>query len=205
MSRYLPFVFVLFVALEVQAAAPVARLTAPETSCVAPCALFFDARGSTDADLSEKWEEYVDLSYVWDFGDPDSGTWLYGASQHSKNVDTGYVAGHVYEVPGTYDVVLSVSDGPQTSNATVRVTIRDPNAEWPGSQTVCISNDSNHGGCPSGARQVSNVSDFDAALRDSDMCNIDSDAVRCLFRRGDEFSANDDLSIRNGGPSMVGA
>ena len=31
--------------------APVARVTAPRTRCVAPCAVFFDARGSSDSSL----------------------------------------------------------------------------------------------------------------------------------------------------------
>jgi hypothetical protein len=49
------------------------------------------------------------------------------------------------------------------------------------------------------------VSDFDRALTDATMCNIDSDAVRCLFKRGDTFAFNSQVQFRDGGPSMVGA
>jgi PKD repeat protein len=207
MSDYRPFVFVLvlFFALEAQAAAPVAQFEAPRTSCVAPCAIFFDARATTDADIPQKWRQYVDLTYVWDFGDPGSGNWSHGASNHSRNIDTGYVAGHLYENPGTYLVRLTVSDGTQSSVATTTVSISDPDTHWSGTDTICISNDTNHTGCPAGARQVSNVTDFDAALNNPDMCNIASDSVRCLFKRGDTFAVDSNTNVRNPGPSVIGA
>jgi PKD repeat protein len=61
--------------------------------CVAPCAYHFDATATTSVQTSKPFH---DLSYEWIFG--DGGT------------DSRAIAGHVYEQPGTYQVVLVVTD-----------------------------------------------------------------------------------------------
>ena len=192
-----------------QAAAPQASVTAPRTSCAAPCAIFFDARGSSDADLSRD-AEFADLIYSWDFGDPDSGDWEQGAragtgTPHSRNVDTGFVAGHVYENPGTYTATLTVSDGTSSDTDSIVVQIQDPNTVWPGSNTVCISSSgmpsAGAGGCPSGAATVQ-TSDYDQAMF-SNNCN--SAARRCLFKRGDQFTGSTTVTMTSSGPTLIGA
>ncbi len=63
----------LLAAVPASAAAPDAEVSAARSSCVAPCAIFFDARATTDADFgSSDWRNFVDLQYTWDFGDPES-------------------------------------------------------------------------------------------------------------------------------------
>jgi len=191
------------------ASAPVVRITAPRSSCVAPCAIFFDARTTTDADLTD-WEEFVDLTYSWNFDDPGSGSWTQGARSTtaaplSRNVDTGPVAGHVYENPGTYRATLEVSDGTNVSTGTFDVTISSPDTAWFGQNTICIANGSTpvagSNGCPSGAA-VMETDDFDLAMRTH---NCDAAARRCLFRRGDVFEAQSEVSMTTAGPTLIGA
>jgi len=191
------------------AAPPVASVTSPRTSCVAPCAIFFDGRGTTDSDLGDHADELVDLLYSWDFGDPGSGFWQNGARAgtslpHSKNTDTGFVGGHVYESPGSYTATLTVTDGQSTSTDSIVVNIQDPNTAWPGTNTICIGNSTpsaGSGGCPSGAA-VMQSSDFDAAISQN---GCDDSARRCLFRRGDTFAANQDGRMTTSGPTLIGA
>ena len=190
------------------AAPPVASITSPRTSCVAPCAIFFDARGSSDSDLSSD-AEFSDLIYSWNFGDPDSGNWEEGAragtgTPHSRNRDTGFVAGHVYENPGTYTATLTVSDGNSIDTDSIVISIQDPNSVWSGSNTICIGNSTpsaGSGGCPSGAA-VMQSNDFDAAISQN---SCDDSARRCLFRRGDTFAANQDGRMTTSGPTLIGA
>jgi hypothetical protein len=192
-----------------------AVMTPSRTACVAPCAVFFDARDTTNSDWStqlnykgDRWREFVDLQYTWDFDDPTSGNWDNGASNHSRNVDTGPVAGHLYESAGTYNARVVVSDGTNSASVTsadIVVTAEDSHAGWAGANTHCVGNVlpvAGAGGCPAGA-SVHQSADFDTALATD--CNIDSDAVRCLFNRGDTFTVSTGTNISNTGPSMVGA
>jgi len=68
---------------------PVASFTADPTSGEAPLLVFLDATESSDPDGAV-------VSYNWDFGD---GT-----------ADSGEIATHEYEFPGTYTVSLTVTD-----------------------------------------------------------------------------------------------
>ena len=81
-------------------AAITADISPARTSGVAPLAVFFDATGTIDTDGSTN--DFHDLTYSWDFDDPDAGTWSF--SGLSKNVAFGPVAGHVFETAGTYGV-----------------------------------------------------------------------------------------------------
>jgi hypothetical protein len=201
---------VLGIATAARAAAPVARATVTRTSCVAPCAVFFDARTTTDADLPEAFRAFTELTYSWNFGDPGSGVWQQGAragtaDPHPRNVDTGPIAGHVYEAPGAFTAQLTVSDGTSTSSSSLTITVTDPAAAWPGTQTICIGGSvtpvAGQGGCPSGAAVTRNA-DFDAAVAAMGCNRL---AVRCLFRRGDVFTASASTGVTSPGPTLIGA
>jgi hypothetical protein len=208
--RWIALLAVVGVSTAIEAATPVARIVPSRTTCTAPCAVYFDGRTSSDADLLDRADNLLDLTYVWDFGDPGSGTWAQGAragtaSPHPRNADTGFVAGHVYENAGTYTARLTVFDGTSSASATTQITVADGNATWPGTQTVCIANGAlpvaGQGGCPSGAA-VANSGDFDAVLV-ANQCH--SASRRCLFRRGDSFTASQRVSLTSGGPNLIGA
>jgi len=115
------------------------------------------------------------------------------------------VAGHVYENAGAYTARLTVVDGASSSSVTTQITVTDGNATWPGTQTICIANGATpvagQDGCPIGARVV-NSADFDATVVANQCHNA---ARRCLFRRGDQFTASQRVSLTSAGPSLVGA
>ncbi len=192
------------------AAVPVARASVSRASCAAPCAVFFDARATTDADLTQAFSAFTDLAYSWNFGDPASGVWQQGAragtpDPHPRNVDTGPVAGHVYEQPGTYIAQVTVSDGTSSSSASLSITVTDPATVWPGTQTICIGGSvtpvAGQDGCPAGAAVTRNA-DFDAV---ASAMGCDRLARRCLFRRGDVFTASATTAMTTAGPASIGA
>ena len=196
-------------------AAPTARFTARPiqgATCVAPCAVHFDAIGkgylstvqyvteeTTDAAYSRPFHQ---LLFVWDFDDPSSGTW--STTGRSRNSATGAIAGHTYYSPGTYTVTLTVTNPVgETASITHDVTVSNPDAVFSGT-TYCVANGvtptPGANGCPSGATGI-NTSDLDVALNGNTNCNTDSAKVRCLFRGGDTFTANQSWTITDTGDS----
>jgi len=83
--------------------APTANAGGPYTGVVG-IAVTFNGTGSSDPDGDV-------LSYSWDFGDASSGT--------------GSTTSHAYAAPGSYTVVLTVSDGTLSDTDTTTVTIVD--------------------------------------------------------------------------------
>jgi len=184
---------------------PMEPVATASKNCVAPCTVFFDGRETDWPDHSEA-DRLFALDYTWNFGDPESGHWRFGArgettEPHSRNVDSGFVAAHTYENPGTYDVVLVVCDGSVCEAATpLVVEIGDPEATW-GSDTVCFSTTTDHTDCPIGATQISNVDDFDDVFYE-EAC--DDGTIRCLFHSGHTFYADDDVSLGGTGEKYIG-
>ena len=169
------------------------------TTCVAPCAVHFDAIGNgsnltTDASFPRAFHS---LLFLWEFGDPGSGTWA--VSGKSKDRAIGAIAGHLYQNPGTYLVRLTVTNAyGETDIAEQQVVVADPDAHF-ASTTWCFANSGTPGGagfesCPTRtpSRHVvigANVSTgFDLALG-SGYCNAGQAKNRCLFRAGDTFGS----------------
>lgn len=192
------------------------------TTCVAPCAVHFDAIGdgtseTTDGDYSREFHTH---GFRWDFGDPGSGTWGRGANPTaSRNAGEGAIQGHLYETPGTYTATLTVTapDG-ETDTVSHSITVTNPDTQFSGTSTICVGNSlptAGVGGCPAGAAVVSN-SDLDDALSDTTTgdgggvnggCNADGAKVRCLFKGGDTFTASQNVNLYSGssGPGMIGS
>jgi PKD repeat protein len=90
---------------------PVAAFTASPTEGVAPLAVQFDASGSFDPDG-------VIASYSWDFGD--------------GNTASGVTMSHTFTSPGTFTVVLSVTDNRgATGSAQQVITVTDESGAVP--------------------------------------------------------------------------
>lgn len=77
---------------------PLAAFTYTPTQVYANDSVDFDASNSTDPDPEDE------LQYSWEFGDPY-------ANSGNPNTGEGVTESHVYTMPGTYNVTLTVEDG----------------------------------------------------------------------------------------------
>ncbi len=168
-------------------AAPTAQLVASRTSGPAPLAIFFDATGTTDSSTSV--DTYRQLGYKFEFSDPTSGTWPHSGLSKNQQVG-GPLAAHVFETPGQYVVrVTAKSTAGATSTATITINVQSADAAFPGTQTVCISRNTDFSGCPASAQQLSNAGSW-PLLRTG---------YRYLLRAGQDFSSLGNLNV---GPSI---
>jgi hypothetical protein len=152
---------------------------------VAPCAVTFSGAGTTKTGETNPLRN---LWFKWDFGDlaKAAETWSYGAipDTHSKNKDIGPIAGHVFDVPGTYTVALTVMDSLFNLNTVQQtITITDPDVVFSGSNTICISADGDFTDAPAGSQQITS-SDYSAAMN----TYIAADK-RLMFRNGRVYTA----------------
>jgi len=204
-------VFGLGVAGAAQAQSVSPSFAASRASCVAPCFVHFDAT-NTDSDgdgtRGEWFDDLVDANFGWDFGDSTAAgkTWAYGArattavGAYSKNRDVGFVAGHLFEQPGTYTVKLTVTNkngNAASTTATIQVAAWSNATNGP---TYCFSTSGNFSGCPSGSTQVTS-SDFDASV--AACTNNNARAARCLFRGGETFAQSADINGLRPGPGIL--
>jgi PKD repeat protein len=195
----------LLLSLNATAAVPVVpafgSIALRTSACTAPCAVFFDASGTTDADTATPFHE---LQYSWNFGDENAGNYTYGANANRpKNSASGPMASHVYETAGTYTVTLQVSDGTNIVSRTGTVTVTAADTTWAGTATVCASNSGSPdwAGCPAGAIKIANSTNF------SSLCSTYSTATRrILLQRGGTWRVPTQCSIETAGTTgMIGA
>ncbi len=182
------------------AAITLATPIASRVTGVAPLAVFFDATGTTATTTLLPFHE---LEYRWHFGDigPGAGTWPTGSRPGVSNRTeaTGPVAAHVFETPGTYTVCLTVTDGTNTADGAVTITVLDPDVVFSGTNTICFSNGSSFTGCPNGARLESSSTDFATVL------GLAATGKRLLLERGGLWTASASGVVRFTGPGTLGA
>jgi len=171
---------------------------ASRASGVAPLFVFFDATGTV---ASTTTRPFHDLEYLWDFGDPGSGNWARGsrAGTSSRNAATGGVSGHIFESAGTYTVCATATDGTNTAAQEITVTVTDPDAVFPGINTICFSNGSSFAGCPAAALLVANSNNFGAVM------SLAGPGKRLLLERGGVWSVTATARLSAAGPGTVGA
>jgi len=176
--------------------------TARRSQGVAPLYVFFEATADPAVVAPPEVNgrrEYADYRYEWDFGDPESGTWV--TSGLSRNRDFGYVSAHVYELPGTYTVTLRVTTtAGATSEYTEQIVVADPEVVYAGAATVCASTGTEFSGCPTGAQHVTA----------SDIASLNpfvGSQRRILLHRGDTWlvSGASILDLATEGPFTLGA
>lgn len=140
--------------------------------------------------------------FLHNFGDSSLPTWNYGANtSQSKNFATGIVAAHVYETPGTYTITsLAVNDLGETDEVTNVITVSDPDTQWAGTKTICVSGTGDFSGAPAGATLVPSSNATTAVSG-----NIGAGDVRILFNRGETFTAATACVLNQAGPGYVGA
>lgn len=172
----------------------------------APLMVWFNAaRTTTHSDPTINAGRYNRLSYLWNFDDPDSGSWSYG-ERSSRNLMNGPIMGHVFNDPGSYTVTLRVCDGDVCDDATTQVTVGDPDAQWAGSQTLCVGASqptAGSGGCPSGAdTQATGGQAFQQII-----AAAMPQHHRVLFKGGDTFSCTGAIDLDRGdaNPKLIGS
>jgi hypothetical protein len=162
-----------------------ADIQASRTSCTAPCAVLFNAVGTTHT--NGEIDTFREVGYSFNFDDSGSGT--YSTSGESKNVQRGGpLAAHVYESAGTYTAKVracydedtdGTCDDGEWSQDSVTVTVTAANTTYSGTNTICISQTTDHTGCPSGATQTSNATSWPTPTNNR----------RYLLRAGQNFES----------------
>jgi len=169
--------------------------TASRTSGTAPCYVHFDATNTT---TSLGVNAFRDVLYLWNFGDGTS-TWTYGTqastSVNDRNLARGAVAAHVYETAGTYTAKVTpvyVDSGGTLSYGTTEelvTTVTAADTTYSGTNTICISTSGNFTGAPVGAQTFTETTVAAA------YAHITADNQRILFRRGETWTANGDITL----------
>jgi hypothetical protein len=168
--------------------------TASRTTGVAPLAVFFDAITPANGVVQPSGGDYPTQHYAWNFGDNAAATWK--TTNRSRNTAFGYVAGHVFEQPGTYNVQLAVTDASGVKHAyTQAITVTDPATAtgWTTYYVAANGNDSNDG--------KSTAQPFKTFAQAMTKATAKS---RILFRRGDSFAVTTGKSLTSG-PGIIGA
>lgn len=154
------------------------------TSCAAPCSVFFDATSTTGL----QGGDYVISNFTWDFDstnvDPN------GIHRHT----VGFVAGHVFDNPGTYQVSVSVRDsGGHAGTTTLPISV----TAMTGTTYYVASSGSDQNSGTSMSTPLASVS---AALKKA------ATQTSILFRRGDTFNlGSGTITVSAQGPWLVGA
>lgn len=150
------------------------NLAATRLSGPAPLAVLVEATGTTST-MSGVTDTFRQLTYEFDFDDPDSGVWP--ISGRSKNEEIGApVAAHVFTEPGTYVIMCTARRGTQEAVDYVTITVQDPNEVYSGTNTVFVSPSGDFTDAPPGAQTVTSIP------------TIVSDR-RYILNRGESFGA----------------
>lgn len=154
-----------------------ASLVASRTSGPAPLAVFFDATGTTHTDGSIN--TFRSIGYSFNFGETGLGNWAF--SGIDKNVHRGGpLCAHTFETPGTYTVKVKGRDASgNTHQTSVTITVTDPDVVYSGTNTVCISTNTDTTGAPAGAQLLTNQTSWPTR----------SNGKRYLLRAGQSFAS----------------
>jgi len=188
------------VAASASAAPSIPSIQVSIASGIAPLSVHFDATGTTDPAFPRPFHS---LDYEWSFGDAASGAWTH--SGRSKNQASGAIAGHLYANPGTYQVILTVTNpNGDESTATTTVTVTDPSTVFSDAATYCYADHSDHpenwSGCP---RPCPSANCVNATNVNTALSGRLDPGTRHYFRRGDTFTQSDTVFIPGGGSPVL--
>lgn len=159
----------------------------PTVAKVAPAAIWFNAKATTCAGFLLCMDPFLDLSYTWNFGDPNSGAWPTG---NPKNTDVDPLGFHLYELPGAYQAQVRVCDrlGTCLVGSAPMVTVLDPNQAYPPAKTRCVSTaPGTFQGCPLDANG-DGTCDVAPGNCLTDGRYLVLNGFRTLFRRGGTYT-----------------
>ena len=133
--------------------------------------------------------QFHDIYYVWNFGDPgktyDKPEYIL-PEHRDANIAYGPLATHVYDVPGTYTVTVDIiePESGKTAQATLDVTVGDPDSQFLGFRTLYVDPDGDFSGAPAGAQLFD---DLQAAFERTGQTTSDLDYFRIMLNRGKEY------------------
>lgn len=168
--------------------------TETHATAVAPAGIWFEARSYSGFEVSENIASprnydptAHEIFHVWDFDDPGMFNTPLNmpTAWNNRNVDYGKKVYHVFADPGTYVVRLWAVDRlGNVGQRTAEVQVLDPASVYPGTRTICVSNQSDWAGAPTGSNNVTSIAAARAALAALGQTG------RILLRRGETFSEN---------------
>lgn len=182
--KILAALVLLFVCCGAQAAPPSVTCTPHRTSGYAPLSVHLDCTSTTGGT-----NPFHNLLYQHTFGDTSAGTWAYGSNTaSSKNFATGPIAAHVFDCAvGTCNYPINTlvcNSADECARASNTITVTSADAQWTTTKTKCLSTASDFTSCPSGATQVSNVTELGTTVA----ANIGTGDVRILLHCGETFT-----------------
>ena len=132
-----------------------AVITATRTSGPAPLGVQF--RSFTSTHDTQSLDVFRELGYHFTFDDPAGGaTWAHSSKSKNSQIG-GPISAHVFESPGTYDAKVRVQDSyGNFDDATVQITVTDPDTVYATTDTIVISTNSDTTGAPDGATLLTN-------------------------------------------------
>ena len=189
------------------------RIDTNVTSGPAPLAVSFNATGTTHSNASINTNRFHELVYLWNYDDPDSGTWA--TTGKSRNHMSGPLGAHVFEPSSfpdcgghckEYNVELTVKD---TLKGYVvkptKITVYNPDDSTNGwgaaGRSICISKTGNFSGCPVAATRETNSGTFNSILSSK----IAAGYRRILFRGGETWNWSGSYSLSANGEGLIGA
>ena len=160
------------------------------TSCVAPCAVFFDATGTTGlsgATSELPGGDYINAYFTWNF----DVTNVAPSDSHRTTIGSGVA--HVFQTAGTYTVSTAVKDSVSSDSTTTTITV----TAMSGTKYYVASNGNDSNNCTSTSTPC---------LTQAHAFSIGFAANNSiLFRNGDTFSVSSFISISGKtGPTIIG-
>jgi hypothetical protein len=175
----------------------------PRSTGIAPLLVNFDCTTTTDTNpLGGAGTVTQDIQYLWNFSDPGvtgKGNWLYGSGSayQSKNLGTGIVQAHLYDVADgagnmSTVAVVTANDGTNTASCGVAITAYDPIGAngFTAANTTCYSSSGTFTGCPTGANHVTVGT---IAAVNGNLTN-----KRLLYRCGETFTGDSEAPSGSG-------
>ena len=139
---------------------------------------------------------FHEITYIWTVRDAPLAAFTAPqnmvAGWNDPNTAYGADVAFSFPDPGTYTIDLWCIDRlGTTAIAETTLTVSDPDAVYPGTQTLCLAQDGDFAGKPSGALEFTSATALNAGITSL------SSPARILFKRGEdttlEISSNENL------------